>query len=98
MDTSEAPKQQPVTHSRIITLTMEIDVTDAPDRVIYQDVEDILVHALRHHDKLPIGENIVSPGRYPYAPNSYRIDAAYAKNGKPYQIGDDVFGEASSDV
>lgn len=94
MDTSEAPKQQPTKHSRIITITMDIDVSASPDRVIYQDVEDILVHALRHHDTLPIGENIVSPGRYSYAPNSYRIDAEYAKNGVRYQIGDDVFGKA----
>lgn len=93
-DRAPAPR---VKRSRIITITMDIDVTDAPDRVIYQDVEDILVHALRHHDTSPIGKDIVSPGRYPYAPNSYRIDAHYAKDGKPYQIGDDVFGEAPSD-
>ena len=82
-----------VKHSRIITITMDIDVSDSPDRVIYQDVEDILVHALRNHDTSPIGENIVAPNRYPFAPNSYRIDAHYAKDGKPYQIHDSVFGE-----
>lgn len=93
MAENSAPKPMPPRRSRIITLTMEIDVTDSPERTIYQDVEDILVHALKHHETAPIGVTITPPFirrmRQCY-PNTYRIDAHYAKDGTPFQISDEA--------
>ena len=42
-----APKPMPPRRSRVITLKMVIDVSDSPERNIDQDVEDMLVYALR---------------------------------------------------
>ena len=94
MDEDFAPKPMPPRRSRIITLTMEIDVTDSPERTIYQDVEDILVHALRNHDRPDVnsGAVVTIPFRRMRQcyPNTYRIDAHYAKDGKPFQISDEA--------
>ena len=88
-DRAPAPRVQ---HSRIITLKMVIDVTDSTGRTIYQDVEDILVHALRNHDRIDIGKDITMPHNrlLQHYPNTYRIDAHYAKDGVEFQISDEA--------
>lgn len=89
-----APKPMPPRRRRIITLTMEIDVTDSPERTIHQDVEDILVHALRNHDRPDVnsGAVVTIPFRRMRQchPNTYRIEAHYARDGVEYQISDEA--------
>jgi len=87
-----APKPMPPRRSRVITLKMVIDVSDSPERNIDQDVEDMLVYALRNHDRIDIGKDIAMPYRRMRQchPNTLRLDAHYAREGVEYQISDEA--------